>query len=96
VVFYAQPDPIAYAGLTVIVGGLILSVVLGTVRGVILSFIAFLGFIFLRIVRTDPSAEGVFLALSLTLFIGFIVLILVVPASYAAQMVRNRRNKQKH
>jgi hypothetical protein len=36
------------------------------------------------------------LALPITLFIGFIVLILVVPAGYAAQMVRNLRNKQKH
>jgi uncharacterized membrane protein len=93
-VFYAQPDPIAYAALTIIGGGLIISVALGSVRGVILSFIAFLGFIFLRIVRTDPSAEGMLLALPITLFIGFIVLILVVPAGYAAQMVRNRRNKQ--
>jgi uncharacterized membrane protein len=93
--FYAQPDPIAYATLTVLVGGLILSVVFGSVRGVILSFIAFLGCIFLRIARTDPSAEGMLLALPMTMFIGFIVLILVVPAGYAAQMVRNRKNKQK-
>jgi ABC-type phosphate transport system permease subunit len=94
-VFYTQPDPIAYAALTVIVGGLILSVVLGSVRGVILSFSAFLGFIFLRIVRADRSVEGLLVALYATLLFGFIALIVVVPAGYAAQMGRNLRNKQK-
>ena len=93
--FYAQPDPIAYAGLTIIAGGLILSVFLGSVRGVILCFIAFLGLIFLKIVWTDPSVEGVLVAVPMTLFIGFIVLILVVCAGYAARMVRNQKNKQK-
>jgi hypothetical protein len=95
VLFYSQPEQIFYSVLIILAGGLILSVVLGSVRGVIVSFIAFIGFIFLRIARLDLSAQGLLLALYAALLFGLVALIVVVPAGYIARIVRSRRSKQK-